>query len=348
MEKPKIFISHIKEEADIAIALKEFIERKFLKSLQIFVSAHEESIKLGDDWINSIKASLEQSKLIIVLCSPISIHRPWINFEAGAGWLRNIPIIPICHSGSTPSDLPKPLNSFQGGLLNNQDDIRKLFKRIAGILEIDVPDYNDDDFIEAINNFEGKILNSILSKDTQFLYNFFYRQIELLKYCIYGSTYEINDNELKNVFDRNIADYSFDFNSIHNLFNPCALTITDPMKPMYKLLNETIKEIQDNIKFVLSYNRIEISPTLNELMHMFLFSVIKASDWYFGVELTERSKNNDMKELMLDMIKKEPSPPERRKHSNLIHPFIDYYESLLFYKNWIIEFEKETKRILSK
>ena len=67
MDKPTIFISHITEEKEIAIALKEFIEKKFLKTVDVFVSSHEESIKLGDDWLNNIKKSMKDCKLTIVI-----------------------------------------------------------------------------------------------------------------------------------------------------------------------------------------------------------------------------------------------------------------------------------------
>ena len=85
MIKSTIFISHINQEKEIANSLKEFLEKKFLKTINVFASSHEESLKLGDDWMGTIKESVRACKLIIVLCSPISIVRPWINFEAGAG-----------------------------------------------------------------------------------------------------------------------------------------------------------------------------------------------------------------------------------------------------------------------
>jgi hypothetical protein len=138
MTKPTIFISHISQEKEIACALKEFLENKFLKTINVFASSHEESIQLGDEWMNTIKTSLTNCKLLIVLCSPISIMRPWINFEAGAGWIKNIPVIPLCHSGITPGKLgklPVPINSFQGGILNNQEDIKKVFNKIAMLLD---------------------------------------------------------------------------------------------------------------------------------------------------------------------------------------------------------------------
>lgn len=348
MSKPKIFISHITEEAELARELKVFIEKRFLKTLEVFASSHEESIKLGDDWMNSIKSSLNASKLIIVLCSPISIARPWINFEAGAGWLREVPVIPLCHSGLTPGKLPVPINSFQGGLISNQDDIKKLFQRIAELLNIESPDYKNDDFYKATRTFESKISNTLLIKDTTFLFGLMYRQIELIKYCVYGSTMELTDLTKVNTSERNLGEYKFNFNQIYNLFNPSLLQIHNPMTKIYQLFKETIDEMKDNIKFVLSYNHIEISPSIRELLNEFLFSVVKVGDWFHGVVLTEKNKQNKMEEMMIKMIKEEPLPPTRRTHSNLIHYFIDYYECLGYYQNWVIRYENEINGILNK
>ena len=70
MSKPTIFISHINEEKEIALILRDFLERKFLKTMNVFASSHEESIKLGDEWFEAIKESLNNSSLSLILCSP--------------------------------------------------------------------------------------------------------------------------------------------------------------------------------------------------------------------------------------------------------------------------------------
>ena len=42
--------------------------------------------------------------------------RPWVNIELGAAWIKRVPIIPLCHSGLTPSDLPWPFADFHAWL----------------------------------------------------------------------------------------------------------------------------------------------------------------------------------------------------------------------------------------
>jgi hypothetical protein len=346
MDKPTIFISHITEEKEISIALKEFIEKKFLKTVDVFVSSHEESIKLGDDWLNNIKKSMKDCKLTIVICSPISISRPWINFEAGAGWVKDIPVIPFCHSGLTPSKLPVPINSFQGGLLNNQADLKKLFSRIAEIINITAPDAEDKDFFNAVTTFETKIKSGLLVKDTTFIYNLLYRQIELLKYSIYSSTLELEAANTIDLQTSQMAEHKFTFNDTYNMFN-ISLLMIHSHKKVFQVYNDSVHQLVDNIKFVLTYNNINIAPKIRELLNTMLFSIVKVDDWFDQVNLMDKQTGNSLREMSIKMIKEEPLPPTR-KFSNVINSFIDYYESLIFYQAWLSEYETEMNSILKQ
>lgn len=135
----RAFISHISEEAEIASHLKKALDQDFLGNLLVFVSSDRESIAAGEDWLNAIDQALRNSKLLLILCSPKSIRRPWINFEAGAAWMLDIPIIPLCHSGLTPHDLPMPLSLKQGLLLDNPGGVERLYQRVAKELLCRVP-----------------------------------------------------------------------------------------------------------------------------------------------------------------------------------------------------------------
>lgn len=110
MTKKIVFISHVTEEKELAIKTKELIETSFLGMIEVFVSSDEHNVSLGQKWLDNITNSLKTCAIEIILCSPKSISRPWINFEAGACWIRDIPVIPFCHSGMIPSKLPMPLN----------------------------------------------------------------------------------------------------------------------------------------------------------------------------------------------------------------------------------------------
>ncbi len=109
----KLFISHINEEAPLALKLKEWIETTFLGKCEVFVSSDADDVPAGTKWFDEIERALDGAAALIVLCSPSSLTRPWINFETGCGWMKRIPIIPLCHSGQEKSALPQPIARFQ-------------------------------------------------------------------------------------------------------------------------------------------------------------------------------------------------------------------------------------------
>ena len=153
----RAFISHISEEAKVAAGLKEALDRDFLGILDVFVSSDGESIAAGEEWLKSIDEALRGSKLLITLCSPISIRRPWINFEAGAAWMLNVPIIPLCHAGLTPRDLPMPLSLRQGLLLDEAEHLRRLYKRIADVLSCRMPVYSFKELAQVLSDLSMSI-----------------------------------------------------------------------------------------------------------------------------------------------------------------------------------------------
>ena len=107
----KVFISHIAEEVALASVLKDWIESTFLGQVDVFVSEHD--ISSGDQWFRRLGEELTDAKAMLVLCSERSVSRPWINFEAGAGNVKGVPVIPICYAGVSKDTLPAPLLFFQ-------------------------------------------------------------------------------------------------------------------------------------------------------------------------------------------------------------------------------------------
>lgn len=155
MNKTILFLSHITEEKILAKELKSFLEKSFLKTIEIFVSSDSASIKVGDKWLDNISKNLSDCKIMFVLCSPRSIARPWINFESGAGWVRKIPVVPICHSGLRVSNLPTPLNQLQGINISEKKGIENILERISKLLNCEKPEPNIDTFILKCREFEA-------------------------------------------------------------------------------------------------------------------------------------------------------------------------------------------------
>lgn len=156
MKKKIVFICHITEEKDLALYVKEFIETAFLGLIDVFISSDEHSIALGQKWLNDITDALKNCSIEIILCSPESIKRPWINFEAGCGWIREIPVIPLCHSGMEPSNLPLPLNQLHAAKANEITRLKLLLPVLAQAIGSNIPSYDFTDFINKVKDFELK------------------------------------------------------------------------------------------------------------------------------------------------------------------------------------------------
>jgi len=135
-----IFLSHIHEETALACLVKQALEGEFSGFVDVFVSSDGTSIPAGSNFLKRIEDGLVSCIGAIYLISPVSVKRNWINFELGAVWVRNImnlrdgkpeiPTIPICHSGLTPSTLPGPLNNLNGIVANQASQLEFAFKAL--------------------------------------------------------------------------------------------------------------------------------------------------------------------------------------------------------------------------
>jgi hypothetical protein len=154
MQKPLVFISHITTEKEIAVAFKELIEQAFLGMIEVFVSSDPNSIAMGGRWLDNITYGLKNCIIEIVVASPTSVTRPWINFEAGAGWVRDISVIPLCHSGMTPSALPAPLSSLQAALATDATHLERVSAVLAKAIDCKLPDVDYTHFIGVVEKYE--------------------------------------------------------------------------------------------------------------------------------------------------------------------------------------------------
>ncbi len=112
--KKVIFISHIATEHSEATAIKEYVEKLYPNTVDVFISTSWDSIAPGDDWFKKIEEAINSCEITFVLCSPESVSRPWIFFETGAAWFSKKKVIPLCHKGMTPNGLPAPMVRLQG------------------------------------------------------------------------------------------------------------------------------------------------------------------------------------------------------------------------------------------
>lgn len=140
MAEKLIFLSHIHEESELAVLIKEALEQEFSGFVQVFVSSDGTSIPAGSNFLRHIENGLVNCIGAIYLISPKSVKRNWINFELGAVWIRNainirnsgpeIPTVPFCHSGTTPATLPAPLNNLNAINTNNSSELERAFRAL--------------------------------------------------------------------------------------------------------------------------------------------------------------------------------------------------------------------------
>ncbi|HWH82891.1 MAG TPA: L-histidine N(alpha)-methyltransferase [Burkholderiaceae bacterium] len=146
-----VFISHLTDEGVLAQALKAALRSDFLNLLSVFVSSDLQSITVGKPWLDQVRSALADADLLLVLCSQRSVSRPWINFEAGAAWLQEVPIVPVCHSGLELNQLPMPLSALQGVSLVDPLGLRRIYEAVAQLLEVSVPARSFDELASTLS-----------------------------------------------------------------------------------------------------------------------------------------------------------------------------------------------------
>ena len=123
-----IFVSHAAADQQIANLFRERLRADFLNMCEIFVSSNLDSLQAGVEWQHAIKENLQKSSILVGLLSPRALQRGWVYAEFGAGWIRDIPTIPLCHSGLDRGQLPPPISSFQGLNIEQTEHLQHLYK----------------------------------------------------------------------------------------------------------------------------------------------------------------------------------------------------------------------------
>lgn len=155
----QLFLSYAHVESRFADFIAEKVARDFIGLARIWV-ASDGGVIAGSKWLSDVTRALAESHMHLVLCSPESITRQWISFETGAAYVRGIPIIPLCHSGLLPNQLPVPLGELQAILLGNPkkeggvSGFERLYQAIADHLGSDVPRVNFDEYEDRFSRLE--------------------------------------------------------------------------------------------------------------------------------------------------------------------------------------------------
>ena len=134
-----IFLSYRSVEARFADVLKRNLTNDFIGMVDVFLASDTTSIPAGTKWHSRVLQGLSQSDLHIVVCSRFSVRCPSINYEAGAAALRGTPIVPLCHGGLVPHQLPVPLSESEGGVFTDANALQRLYTTVADLLGCGLP-----------------------------------------------------------------------------------------------------------------------------------------------------------------------------------------------------------------
>jgi hypothetical protein len=115
-----VFISFIHEEKDVAKAVQTYLRQRFGEHQIAFLSADSWQMHAGEIWLDRIRQELSNAKVVILMLTQRSVNRPWVNFEAGAAWMKGTPIIPVCFGDLSKERLSIPYSGIQA--LNLPDE----------------------------------------------------------------------------------------------------------------------------------------------------------------------------------------------------------------------------------
>lgn len=235
-----IFISHIKEEEDLAIKLKEYLDRDFLGNLTVFLSS--EDLKPGVVWFNELINNLQKTEMLLLMCSQRSIGRSWLYFEAGAIFVREKPVMPICYGELEISALPHQFGRMQAITIANPDHIKKLYIEIATkLLACDLPPSDYEEMARQLDALalKAKIL-FIVSHDLKTRY---YDKGELSKVSPHLEIKFIDYQEI----GANMAGGAYKNEYVKIVYHHPHPTISDPL---YLQLVECLKNDKASLPLI--------------------------------------------------------------------------------------------------
>ena len=112
----KVFVSHATLDKWVACVICEKLDA--VGGVETF--RDDRDIRGGDDIPETLRAQILTSQELVVLLSPVSVTRPWVNLEIGATWGQGLWIVPLCyHVGM--DQVPAMLQKKKAYTLNDCD-----------------------------------------------------------------------------------------------------------------------------------------------------------------------------------------------------------------------------------
>lgn len=130
----KIFISHAVANKNIAQSLADEFEVTG-EDVTTFLASRPGDIRADESWLNGIERALQEADTYIIILTPESYLRPWVNFEAGAAWFFKRQLVFVRIQALSTDDIPSPINSRQVYAIDEKEQLIAVFKAIGLPLE---------------------------------------------------------------------------------------------------------------------------------------------------------------------------------------------------------------------
>lgn len=111
----QVFISHATADKWVATQICEILKTRDVQTFR-----DDRDINGGEEIPEAIRKAIRQSDEMIVLLTPSSVNRPWVQFEMGAAWGRRDGYrINILLYHTTANDIPQQFNTKKACSLND-------------------------------------------------------------------------------------------------------------------------------------------------------------------------------------------------------------------------------------
>lgn len=134
----KIFISHSTKDSDYVLPIIELLEALGIKDKQIFCTSFEGyGIPFGENFLERIKAELNENILVLFIFSPNFFNSPVSLCEMGATWVRSSAHIPILIPPFDFSEVKGVLPHTQGFKINVPEKLNTFKKQVLTFFNLE-------------------------------------------------------------------------------------------------------------------------------------------------------------------------------------------------------------------
>lgn len=176
----KIFISHSSEDKELVLMFVDLLTQGFhIDKNEIFCTSLDNSLRVGEDFIKSIKEELHDSEIVIFLITSNYISSKFCIMEMGAAWAYKNNIVPII---VPPLDFnvlnETPMKTIQALILNNAEELfNKLYSHKLVEKQI-IPRLNfiqEHELFDKIKNFTNEVKSYVIKN-----YGFNFKEAKII------------------------------------------------------------------------------------------------------------------------------------------------------------------------